>query len=649
MIATTNKTERDAEYAFIDAAQLRRASADPARVRLEAKRWQKDPEAYIEQNYKRIVEYDFPVFCASNIWITSKSGRRVNLFFNRVQRYLWQWFLEDLAAGKPIRWYIIKARQMGVSTFFLALFYWLTALRPNRNALIATHDESSVTTFNGRFRAMHTEAADLLRSPTILDRRDVVVFGNKTSMRQKGSGVGLNSRVIFATAGRDELGRSDNYHMVLLSEFAIWPDLGIDIQSQMGALNQTIPKLPGTVVIRESTAKGHNEAKRMWDDPEDGYRKIFIPWVAFDEYRRSRERPLGDLCGTDEEGGLFTKYGNELEEARLIRAALEVWYADEVAAGGEEWVKAEVEARLNWRRYTIREDCNGDLATFRREYPTVPRHAFANTSKHVFDSYSLELMRKAVADEGIKPQRFAYSHKPEITDPNKKFQADPFGALRVYRQPEPEQVYVIGVDPSMGIQNSGDPSALVVLAVPDLEEVASFTGIISPDQFAELCYYLGFIYNTALIGVENNERGGYAINLKLSRELHYPRLYYRFDPFDKKAAQKPGYATTDTNKSVNVSMLGALIRDHEIMFRTQGSEPPMGIDQLQRYMELENGDLGAPPGENDDFVSAALIAVHLSTKIHLYGPGLERMPKGSFAWAVKRHEQRRRPGLLGYR
>jgi len=648
-LKTAAQTNRSAEETFIDAKLLALASPDPARVMAEARRWQRHPEKYIREHYTRITGYDFPVFCAANIWITGKGGKRVNLVFNRVQRMLWRWFLEDLQAGKPIRWYIIKARQMGCSTFFLALFYWLTGLRPNRNALIATHDESSVTTFNGRFRAIHHESHELLRSPTILDRRDVVHFGNKTTSRQAGEGVGLNSRVIFATAGREELGRSDNYHMVLLSEFAIWPNLGIDIKAQMGALNATIPQLPGTVVVRESTAKGHNEAKRLWDDPDDGYRKIFIPWVAFDEYRRDRERPLGDLCGTDEEAGHPTRFGNELEEARLIRSALLIWYADEYAEGGEEWLAKEVEARLNWRRYTISKECHGDLHTFRCEYPTTPGHAFAAKGKNVFDSGSLELMRKAVVEEGIAPQRFAYFHNPEITDPNAKFKADPFGALRVFKTPETGQAYVMGVDPAMGIPNSGDPSALVVLAVPDLEEVASFAAIITPDRFAELVYYLGIVFNTALIGVEDNERGGYAVNLKLAREFHYPRLYYRFDPYDKKASQKPGYATTDTRKSTEIARLQELILKHEILFRTMGDQPPIGIDQLQHYVELENGEFSAPTGENDDFVSAALIAGHLSTKIHLYGVGAPAPPKGSFGWAAKRHAERRKPGIFGYK
>jgi hypothetical protein len=45
---------------------------------------------------------------------------------------MWDWVLEDLIAKRPIRWFILKARQEGVSTFWIAFFLWLTSLRANR-------------------------------------------------------------------------------------------------------------------------------------------------------------------------------------------------------------------------------------------------------------------------------------------------------------------------------------------------------------------------------------------------------------------------------------------------------------------------------------------------------------------------------------
>ncbi len=639
---TTAKLERSAEHGFIDEAQLKRALADPERITREIKRWNKDPEKYIEENFAKLVEYDFPVFAGANIRISSKKGRSDTLVLNRAQRALWRIFLEDIAAGRPVRWFILKSRQLGCSTFMLALIYWLTSQRPNRNALVATHDSASVTNFNHRFRSIHASCHPMLQSPTSTNFREGVVFGNNSRGNNRATGVGLDSHVIFATAARGELGRSYNFHYAFLSEFCLWPALSIDVGSQLAALSQTMPELPGTCLFIESTAKGENEATKFWHETENGFRKIFISWVADESYRRPARRPLGDLCASDEAGGKSTRYGNEREEARLIEDALRVWYPDEIAAGGDEWIKAEVEARLNWRRYTIDKKCNGDVNIFRYEYPTIPQHALSSTSKQVFDQHSLELMRAHVNEEAIQPSRFSYIHDPEETDPNVKFQPNPYGQLHIYKRPEAGQAYVIGADVAMGISNSGDPSALIVLSAPDLEEVASFCEIITPDRFAELLYYIGMIYNGALLGVEDNERGGFAANLKLAKELRYPRLFYRFDAFDKKAASRPGYHTTDTNKSVNVSVVQQLVKDHEILLRT-----PLLLDQLQHYMLLPNGMMGGAVGWKDDYVSALLIAVHLSSKVHQYPPKVELPGKGTVGWAFRKHAESRRPGLFG--
>jgi hypothetical protein len=627
------------EQPILSPTELDRASADPKRVNLEVKRFKRDPDGYIEKNHRRLSEWDFPVFAANNVRIIDKNGRNVPLVFNRVQRRLWRWFLEDLASGQPLRWYVVKARQMGCSTWVLALFYWLTGSRPNRNALVVTQDEASVNNFNSRFRSIHAQSHPLLKSPTITDRRDLVHFGTETYGRKRGDGVGLDSRVVFTTASHGELGRSYNFHAVLLSEFAIWPEMKIDAIGQLASLNQAIADLPGTVVILETTAKGQNEATKMYLDKENGYRKIFIPHVAYDEYRRPPRRPLGDLCASDEAGGRSTRYGNEIAEARLIEDALHIWYQEEVEAGGEEWIEAEVQARLNWRRYTIDKKCNGDLLTFRREYPTIAAHAFSATGKHCFDTDSIEEMRAHVATENLTVQRFSYIHDPESTDANLKFQANPYGQLHVYRLPEAGRMYVLAGDPGQGIPNSGDPSALVVLDVTDgLEEAASYNEIVTPDKFAEMAYYLGLIYNSALLGVEDNEKGGFAANLILKR-MSYPRLYYRFDDYDKKATLKPGFHTNDTKKSVLVSHMQQLIRDHEVLFRTEQIH-----DQLEHYMLLPDGKMGGAQGWNDDLVSASLIAVHLSTKVHLFPARVPPPAKGTAAYAFNRHLKSKRPG-----
>src|SRR5262249_17344646 len=85
------------------------------------------------------------------------------------------------------------------------------------------------------------------------------------------------------------------------------------------------------------------------------------------------------------------------------------------------------------------------------------------------------------------------------------------------------------------------------------------------------------------------------------------------DAYDKKAAVQPGFVTKGSNKATLVTGLAMRIRDHEILFRT-----PEVFDQLEHYVDLGNDELGATPGWCDDLISAALIAIHLTTKVHQY-------------------------------
>src|SRR5262249_52507198 len=172
---------------------------------------------------------------------------------------------------------------------------------------------------NSRVRSIHGNGHALLQSPLKMDNRSLIHFATKTTKKRNGEvDLGLDSRLVFHTAGKGELGRSYTFQMALLSEFAIWPELGIDVAEQLTALNQAVPELPGTIVILESTGKGENAGKTFWDDSSNGYRKIFIPWIGYEKYRLACD-DIGELCPTEEAGGKQTRYGNEIEEAKLIR------------------------------------------------------------------------------------------------------------------------------------------------------------------------------------------------------------------------------------------------------------------------------------------------------------------------------------------
>src|SRR5262249_13392665 len=485
--------------------------------------------------------------------------------------------------------------------------------------------------------------------PTKSERRDLIHFANPTAKgtgagERKRKGAGLDSRIMFIPCKRPSVGRSYTFQYCHLSEVAFWSEMKakVSIKGVIGALSHAIPSDAGTCVFLESTPNGLNEAAEVWQEAvegKNGYKAVFLSWIAFDDYRLSlKDGERLELSATEELSGQPTRYGNEKAEAKIIKEELKSWYPDFYERWGEAWLEKEILARLNWRRHHIDTACQGDKKIFRREFPLTPQQGFTATAKNCFDLQALSMMRQAVEEEGLQPLRYRYIHDPTNDNPEEKFAPDEFGALLIYERPQRGGLYVLAADCSQGIPNSGDPSAALVLKVEGdfLSEVASYTQIVTPDVFAELLHYLGLLFGECLLGPENNEKGGFAVCLKLHKELSYPNLYFRYDPYDRKAARQPGFVTKAANKSVLVTGLSMRIRDHDVLLR-----PPLLLDQLEHYVDLGDGELGGEPGWNDDLVSAALIATHLSTKVHEYVLKSEP-PPGSIGWHMKKGALRRR-------
>lgn len=596
---------------------------DPARINREYEEFLKDEDAYIERRFADLRDWDFPVYCAVNITITTKDGRAVPFILNRVQLEFLRCILEDLAAGKPIRILAVKDRQLGVSTVILIFFYWLTSLRANRNTIVITHDKDSVEDFSSRLGAVVDEAREELTPEIKAANRALIHFATPSGRggdRKRGKGAGQNSKIRFFTCKKVSLGRSYTIQYAHISEAAFYSDLKpkVSVKALLGSLAHAIPKAPGSILIIETTANGLNEIAELWDKATKGvneFRPVFLSSIGSDEYRDPLpEHQTLDLCEAEESSGVPTRWGNEVAESKIIRSQLIEWYPDYYAKWGDKWLERETLARLNWRRRYIDGPCNGDKALFRREFPLTPQQGFEATGKNCFDLRSIRLMRKRVEEEGIQPRRYVYVHDPDDDDPTHKFKADDYGPLVVYEAPRQGVQYVLSADPAMGNPNS-DPSAVIVLAVsevePYLREAASYNKVVKPDILADLIYYLGTLYNIALAAPEDNERGGYAVNLRLHKDLKYERLYFRLDPYDKKAAPRPGFVTHDRNRGAMITGLDLRIRNGEILLRT-----PLLLEQLEHFVELENGDMGAEPGYHDDLAMSAMIGVNASLRVY---------------------------------
>jgi hypothetical protein len=79
---------------------------------------------------RRLAKTDLEVFAREYLKIRAKSGETRPLIFNEAQRRLHEMLERQLAETGRVRAVVLKARQMGVSTYVAARFYHKTTHRP---------------------------------------------------------------------------------------------------------------------------------------------------------------------------------------------------------------------------------------------------------------------------------------------------------------------------------------------------------------------------------------------------------------------------------------------------------------------------------------------------------------------------------------
>lgn len=564
---------------------------------------------------------DYNTYAKGVLSIINKKGVVVPFEFNRMQRRFWQLFVEDTKNNKPVRWLVIKSRQLGSTTWFLGLFYWLTSLSKNKNALLVSHDNPSSENMGARLQNFYRHTPDEYRPANRKMNRSEIHFATSKSDYEKTGDMGLNSTIRNTTADSKSLGRSFTYQYVLCSEFAIWPEVGIDPEKVLVALGQTVAEVPGTCIILESTAMGENYAKRFWEDEYNGYRKIFISWIADEDYRKEIS-PVDYFELSDDRESL---YGDEIDEYRNIKSEVQFWYPEYAPSE----VEHEAMCRLNWRREMIAKKLLGNKDLFKQEYPTTVQDAFASTSTSLFNYKRLLEIRQDLGDFK-NLERYRYQHDNNSYDHTRKFYQAKYGPLAVFEQPIEDQRYVIGGDGAQGI-TGGDYSSLVVLKVPQMIQVAQYQEIVPPEMFAGVANYLGILYNTALIGIESNDKGGYAAIDKLANTYNYQNLYYGEE--HSLRSMKYGYVTNEITKSVMVTETRELITNNQITIYSNEL-----LDQLMGYVKLPNGKLGCKPPQHDDLVIAFMIAIQMAKQIHIRTAAPpKRMQRGSLEYIMRHH------------
>lgn len=502
------------------------------------------------------------------IKIRNKEGRIVNFKLNSPQLKLYEVIKQFKQDKKPVRVIILKARQMGFSTLTESILFKDTVTKFNRRTGIITHLDTATTNLFNMSKLMLDNLPIELKPSVKNSNAKELIFDNE-------EGTGLKSKIKCMTAGTAGVGRSDTFDNLHLSELAFWQG---DVTATLTGLLQAVPNLPDTMIIIESTANGFEKFKELWDQAvagENDFYPLFVAWHELPEY----SMPYS--------GFTLTKEEEEIKELYNL-----------------------TNDQLEWRRWCIRNNCQGDIEQFKQEYPANPEEAFISTGRCIFDKDEI-IKRLRYVPKPIKQGYFIYNEaearKNNMTDI--EWVNDKKGCIKIYRPPNTPAIskYVLSGDTAG--DTLGDEFSSDVIDAKTLEQVATLEMQTDEDLYAKQMYCLGLHYGWALMAIETNYS---TYPQKKLEELNYPNFYVRevVDRYDKSVTKQFGFNTNKKTKPLILSNLVELVRENVGIFNSEKL-----LRQMLTMVRKENGKQEAEEGYHDDKVMSAAIGYNAVSQV----------------------------------
>ncbi len=461
--------------------------------------------------------------------IKTKDGRLIKLQLNSTQQKLFDKILELRRAKKPIRIWLLKYRQGGISTESEAIIYALTSQQSNRNSLIMAdeEDKSGYLFQMSKLYQEELEKSDPHIPPTL-----------KKSNAKNLEFEHLHSQILIDTAKNVDAARAFTYQYVHLSEVARFPNL----RAVLDALNQSVPDHWDTIILGETTANGMEEFYQEWQRAIKGqtdWIPLFFPWFMMGEYRLPLQGGQlysieGIHFGADTSIVSFEKEEQELKQKFNLD-----------------------DTQLNWRRWCIVNKCQGSITTFKQEYPATWEEAFITSGALYFDPEGLvkQLKKRPIALGEIFFQNLKW-----------EFRDLPHGRIEIFEKPQDGEQYIIIQDASEGVD--ADEAAILVLNKRMNSTAAIVAGQHTPEEIAQMGISLANFYNQGLLVPENK---GYGYQVGQLDYQNYGNVYRKMVDKDgiPTATDEIGFNTNSVTRPQMLAQLAEEIKNNATVLNSE--------------------------------------------------------------------------------
>jgi hypothetical protein len=276
---------------------------------------------------RRDWQANFPSYAEDCLLIKPKSGGYQPLKLNTAQMMAHEFAEQMLRDVGYVRINLLKARQMGLSTYIVARGLHKTTHREGYKTVILSHlQDTTDELFDMVDTFVHNLPPETLPQMGAANAKELVFER-------------IGSKYSVGTAGNVNFGRGKTTQFFHGSEVAFWKE-GAKVAT--GAL-QSVADVKHSEVWLETTANGREWFQEQWSKAERGdtlYRNLFIPWYVMDDYTST---PPDGFEPTTEEWAIIEAYGLSFSQ---------IW----------------------WRRGKIA--TLGSKEAFQQEYPATAEEAF---------------------------------------------------------------------------------------------------------------------------------------------------------------------------------------------------------------------------------------------------------------------------------
>lgn len=504
--------------------------------------------------------------------------------------------------GLPAKLIVLKARQLGLSTFSEALIFHKTIFREGCNTLVVAQDPSQADYLFGMARTAYDSLPWWMRPEARYEAKGrYLVFDRKDPM-ERIVNPGLKSQILVEAANKyTGVAVGKTLHAAHLSELSNWDNDAVLAEQIFPTMNA-----PDELAVMESTARGRkNFWHRFWIASWEGktdWTPVFIEFFRVKKY----STPIP-------EGVVFKPREDETVLRQKILEKTGITITNE---------------QFYWRRKKMQEFAalQGEEYKFYQEYPSATwMEAFQGSGICAFDRRKLQIVLETqcvdprwygeISLEAKGDKRSPKVRLVELYDKDGSRNSviipapENYGSrFYLWEPPQEGETYYIGVDVGYGVEG-GDFSVAQIIRIghrlePDVQ-VAEWHGWINPGPWGHVVSALGYWYNEAQLAIECNDVGQ-ATNAEVMRVIQYENLFRwkHYDKIKNFMTDFFGWFTSVKTRPLLISRLREYMADNMITIRSEWL-----IDECLDFSAAEGSTRFEGQATNDDRVMAFMIAL----------------------------------------